>query len=295
MNEEIKMVRDMLASMPDSTGKPIQEQRRQMDELMTAMPPPEGSSFEAENAGGVPARWIKFSGMPTDRVIFYLHGGGYSMGSPASHRQMVSYISKAAGVPALSLDYRLAPEHPFPAAVEDGVAGYQWLLKQGFNPKKIAMAGDSAGGGLTVATLVALRDGGNPMPACGICISPWADLTGESETYITNTDIDPMINVPDIKAMAALYLNGREPKTPLASPIFADLTGLPPLLIQVGSDEVLLGDSLALDRKAKTSGVDSTLEMWQDMIHVWHFFSTMLQEARDAVDRIAEFYRNHSK
>jgi phosphinothricin tripeptide acetyl hydrolase len=292
MSEEIKIVRQMLAQMPDSSGKPIQEQRRQMDEAMAALLPPEGFSFNTAHAGGVPAEWIRYEGAPADRVIYYLHGGGYTMGSPATHQQMVAFMSRAAGVPVLSLDYRLAPEHPFPAAVEDGVAGYRWLIKQGVDPSKIVIAGDSAGGGLTAATLVALRDGGVPLPAAGVCISPWADLTGLSETYTTHAERDPMISIPGIKAMASLYLSGRDAKTPLASPVFADLTGLPPILIQVGSEEVLLGDALALDRKAKTCGVDSTLEVWPEMIHVWHFFSITLKEGRDAIDRIGEYVKN---
>jgi monoterpene epsilon-lactone hydrolase len=293
MNKEIKTVRKMLAEMPDTTGKSMEEKRRGMEQATAAAHLPKGATIEQVDAGGIPAQWVRLEGAPADRIIFYLHGGGYTTGSPNTHRQMVAYICRAAGASALSLDYRLAPEHPFPAAVEDGAAGYRWLVKQGFNPAKIAIAGDSAGGGLTMATLVALRDSNDPLPAAGICLSPWVDLTGLSETYTTNAETDPMVGEAGIKEMAAMYLNGRDPKTPLASPIFADLTGLPPILIQVGSEEILLGDSLALDRRAKTYGVESTLEVWQDMIHVWQMFSPILKDGRDAIARIGAYYKDH--
>ena len=293
MNDEIKVVRQLLASMPDSSGKPIEERRKLMELASAAAHIPEGIAVEAADAGGTPAEWLRPEGAPADRTILYLHGGGYTMGSLVTHRQMVACIAKAAAVSVLSLDYRLAPEHPFPAAVEDAAAAYRLLLKQGFAPEKIAIAGDSAGGGLTMATLVMLRDSGDPLPAAAICLSPLTDLTCSSETYSANAATEAMIAEDMIKEMAAMYLQGRDPKTPLASPIFADLTGFPPILIQVGSEEVLLGDSLALDRKAKACGVDSTLEIWQDMIHVWQAFSPILTEGRDAIARIGEFYRTY--
>ncbi|MBN1380924.1 MAG: alpha/beta hydrolase [Deltaproteobacteria bacterium] len=294
MSEDIKTVRELLAQMPDSSGKPVEEQRRIMEESMASAHLPTGFTIESAVADGVPAEWIKLDGAPADGAIFYLHGGGYAMGSPRTHRQTVAYIARACGVSALALNYRLAPEHPFPAAVEDAVAGYRWLLKQGIKPAQIAIAGDSAGGGLTLATLLQLRDSGDPPPACGICLSPWADLTCSSETYISKAETDPMIS-QDIKPMSSMYLNGQDPKTPLASPVFADLTGLPPILIQVGSEEMLLGDSLALARRAGLCSISMTLEIWKDMIHVWHMFSPILREGRDAIENIGTFYRDHIK
>ncbi|MBN1664481.1 MAG: alpha/beta hydrolase [Deltaproteobacteria bacterium] len=293
MNKGIKLIRDILATFPDSSGLPVEERRKQMDDRAAGMHLPRGFTVEGIDADGVQAEWVNLEGAPADRVLLYLHGGGYVVGSLVSHRQMIAYISRAAGASALSLAYRLAPEHPFPAAVEDAVTGYRWLIKQGFKPEKIAIAGDSAGGGLTMATLIKLRDSGDPLPACGICLSPWADLTGSSETYRTKAETDPMITVDGIQEMADMYLNGEDAKTPLASPVFADLTGLPPLLILVGSEEVLLDDSVELDRKAKTCGVDCTLQVWNDMIHVWPMFSPILQEGKDAIDRIGKFYKNH--
>lgn len=291
MMEEIKNVRDILAAAPDKKGVSIEERRLQMDRMAALGHLPRDCSVEAVDAGGVPAEWIKVAGGPEDSVILYLHGGGYAIGSLTSHRQLVAYIAKAAGARTLSLAYRLAPEHPFPAAVEDAVTGYRWLLKQGISPRRIIIAGDSAGGGLTIAALLSLRDQGDPLPAAGVCISPWVDLTCSSETYRTKAHTDPVVNEEGIREMAALYLGGLDPETPLASPIFGDLTGLPPLLIQVGTEEVLLDDSISLDNKARACGVDSRLEIWEEMIHVWHSFSPILKEGREAIARIGEYFR----
>ena len=289
--EEIKNVRIILAAAPDTTGMSIEKRRLQMDRMAALGHLPRDCSVEAADAGGVPGEWIKHKGGLEDRAIFYLHGGGYAIGSLTSHRQLVAYIARAAGAKALSLAYRLAPEHPFPAAVEDAVAGYRWLLKQGIPPERIIIAGDSAGGGLTVATLLSLRDQGDPLPAAGVCISPWVDLTCSSETYRTKAHTDPIVQEEGIKEMAALYLGDLDPETPLASPVFGDLTGLPPLLIQVGSEEVLLEDSIRLDKRARACGVDSRLEVWEEMIHVWHSFSPILKEGREAIARIGEYFR----
>jgi len=240
---------------------------------------------------GSEAEWLRAPGAQTDRAILYLHGGGYVIGSLNTHRALGGEISRASQAAVLMLDYRLAPEFPFPAAVEDGVTGYRWLLEQGFAPAQIAIAGDSAGGGLVVATLVAARDQGLAMPRSAVCISPWGDMTCSNESYRTRDDADPMVKHASIIQMAALYLNGADPKSPLASPNFADLTGLPPLLIHVGSDETLLDDAIALDRKAKADGVQSTLEVWDKMIHVWHAFHPMLPEGKDGIERVGEFMR----
>jgi epsilon-lactone hydrolase len=291
MSEEIKIVRNILAALPDTTELSMEKRRQQMDQRAALGRLPRDSSVEKIDAGGVPAEWIKAAGVLEDRVILYLHGGGYALGSLTSHRQLVTHIAGAAGARALSLAYRLAPEYPFPAAVEDAAAGYRWLLKQGISPRRIIIAGDSAGGGLTVAALLFLRDQGDPLPAAGVCISPWADLTCSSETYQTKAQTDPIVTAEGIREMAALYLSGLDPKTPLASPIFGDLTGLPPLLIQVGSEEVLLDDSIGLDKRARACGVDSRLEVWEEMIHVWHAFSPVLREGREAIARIGEYVK----
>jgi phosphinothricin tripeptide acetyl hydrolase len=236
-----------------------------------------------------PAEWLRPPGAVAGRVVLYLHGGGYVIGSPRSHRHLAAAIAAAAQASGLLLDYRLAPEHPFPGAVDDATAAYRWLLEQGVAPAHIVIGGDSAGGGLTVATLLALRDAELPMPAGGVCISPWVDLTFSGASYRTRAAVDPIVTRPGIDEMARAYLGATPARTPLASPLFADLRGLPPLLIHVGSDEVLLDDAVQLADRAKAAGVDATLEVWDRMIHVWHWFLPMLDEAQSAVDGIGRF------
>jgi phosphinothricin tripeptide acetyl hydrolase len=228
------------------------------------------------------------------RVVLYLHGGGYVIGSPRSHRHLAAAIAAAGQASALLLDYRLAPEHPYPAAVDDATAAYRWLLEQGVAPGHVVIGGDSAGGGLTVATLLALRDPRLPLPAGGVCISPWVDLTFSGASYRTRAAVDPIVKRPGIDEMARAYLGATAAQTPLASPLFADLRGLPPLLIHVGSDEVLLDDAVQLADRAKTAGVDATLEVWDRMIHVWHWFLPMLDEAQGAVDGIGRFIQSRA-
>ncbi|MGE0822611.1 MAG: alpha/beta hydrolase [Candidatus Binatia bacterium] len=239
------------------------------------------------------AEWVRAPGAQKDRAILYLHGGGYVMGSLNTHRSLAGEISRAAQAGVLLIDYRLAPEFPFPAAVEDGVAALRWLLEQGYKPQNLAVAGDSAGGGLAMAILVAARDQDLPMPAAAVPISPWSDMTCTNESYKTRAAADPMVTPDGIGGMAGLYLQDKDPKQPYASPNFANLKGLPPLLIHVGRDEVLLDDAIKLDAKAKADGVNSTLEVWDDMIHVWHAFHPMLPEAKQAIERVGGFLREH--
>jgi acetyl esterase/lipase len=193
-------------------------------------------------------------------VVLYLHGGGYVIGSPRSHRHLAAAVAAAGQASALLLDYRRAPAHPSPAAVDDATAAYRWLLDQGIAPGHIVIGGDSAGGGLTVATLLALRDARLPLPAGGVCISPWVDLTFSGASYRTRAAVDPIVTRPGIDEMARAYFGATSARAPLASPLFADLRGLPPLLIHVGSDEVLLDDAVQLADRAKAAGVDATLE-----------------------------------
>ena len=229
------------------------------------------------------------AGARPDATVLYLHGGGYAIGSAKSHRHLAVAIAKAAGTRALLVDYRRAPEQPFPAAVEDAVASYRWLLATGQAAQRVVAAGDSAGGGLTVAMLLALRDAGTALPAAGVCISPWVDLTCSGLSYQTKAASDPMVTREGVARMAAWYLAGADPKTPLASPLYADLRGLPPLLVHVGSEEVLLYDARQLAAQASAAGVEATLEIWPEMVHVWHWFLGMLDEAQRDVDRIGEF------
>jgi acetyl esterase/lipase len=261
-------------------------------ETMTALAPlPDGVTFEAVDAGGVPAEWVAAPGVRSDAAILYLHGGGYAIGSIATHRMIAANISRAAGVRLLLIDYRLAPEHPHPAAVEDATAAYRFLLAQGLAPGNIAISGDSAGGGLTVATLLALRDAGDPLPACAVPLSPWVDMEQSAESYSTRCDLDPMCTAAGLKEMADWYLAGQDHRTPLASPVHADLSGLPPLLVQVGDHEVLLDDSVRLVERAKAAGVDATLEVEEEGIHVFQAFP--VPEAEEAIARLAAFVGRH--
>jgi len=246
------------------------------------------------NAGGVPAEWITTPGAAEDRVILYLHGGGYVIGSINTHRELMIRFSKAASARVLGLNYRLAPEHPFPAPVEDAVAGYRWLLSQGVKPNRVTVAGDSAGGGLTVATLVAIRDAKLPMPAAGVCLSPWVDMEGIGESMTTRAKVDPMVQKQGLLGMAGLYLGGKDPRTPLAAPLYADLKGLPPLLIQVGDAETLLDDATRITERAKAAGVSVKLEVWPEMIHVWQLFASALPEGQQAIEGVGKFVREHT-
>jgi acetyl esterase/lipase len=253
-----------------------------------------GTKIASVLAGGVKADWFTTPESEDDRVILYLHGGGYSFGSPTSHRGMISRLAKAARARVLALDYRLAPEHPFPAAVEDSTAAYRWLLAQGYRPIKIAISGDSAGGGLTFATLVALRDARVPLPAAAVPISPWVDLEATGESMKTRAAVDPMVQKDGISGIAAQYLGATDPRNPLAAPLYADLKGLPPLLIHVGDCETLLSDATRIAENAKQAGVKVDLKVYPEMIHVWHMFADILPESRQAIEEIGAFVRSHT-
>jgi epsilon-lactone hydrolase len=286
----IQVVRAHLAKHP--TPEALDAQRDQYDKAERFFKVPPDVTVEPVKVHEMAAEWLRPAGARADVTVLYLHGGGYAIGSPKSHRHLAAAIAKAAGARALLIDYRRAPEQPFPAAVDDAVAGYRWLLATGQAAERIVVAGDSAGGGLTVAMLVALRDAGAPLPAAGVCISPWVDLTCSGGTYQTKAASDPIVTREGVARMASWYLAGADPRTPLASPLHADLRGLPPLLIHVGSDEVLLDDARQLAARARAAGVEATLDVWPEMIHVWHWFLGMLGEAQRAVDRIGEFIRS---
>ena len=288
----IDVVRAHLAKLPPSETLTTAERRAQYERAEKVFPIPADVKIERVSAPAAPAEWLRPPSAVAGRVVLYLHGGGYVIGSPRSHRHLAAAIASAGAASALLLDYRLAPEHPFPAAVDDAVAAYRWLLDQGIAPGHIVIAGDSAGGGLTVATLLALRDVSGPLPAGGVCISPWVDLTCSGASYRTKAEVDPIVTSGPIEEMARAYLGDRDRRTPLASPLFADLRGLPPLLIHVGSDEMLLDDAIQLSERARQAGVTATLEVWDRMIHVWHWFLPMLEEAESAVASIGRFIRS---
>lgn len=225
----------------------------------------------------------------SDSVLLYLHGGGYVSCSARSHRPITSTLARQIGCRVFSLDYRLAPEYPFPAAVDDAANAYQWLLKSGIKAQNIALAGDSAGGGLAIATMLRLRDEKIPLPACAACIAPWVDLLEEFTP--TNTDSCAMFLPADGRSFAKVYLNGASAHAPLASPLFGDLHGLPPLLIQVADTEMLFDDAFRLNEKAQAAGVQSKLHIYKGLPHVWHMFVGLVPEAGQALTEIADFIR----
>ena len=293
-SEQLDAIIQELRSGPNWADLSVEEQRAGMNEIAAQFPVAEDVKCETVDAGGVPAEWITAPGASHERVIYYLHGGGYVLGSVGTHREMISRLSRASGARALAIDYRLAPEHPFPAAVEDSTAAYRWLLSTGVDTSRLVIAGDSAGGGLTVATLLALRDASDPLPAAAVCLSPWVDLEMIGESMTTNADVDPSVEKGGLLPMAQAYLGGADARTPLAAPLYGDFNGLPPLLIQVGNAETLLDDSTRLAERTRSAGVDVTLEPWDDMIHVWQYFASTLPEGQQAIDRIGGFIREHT-
>jgi epsilon-lactone hydrolase len=259
---------------------------RKMMSRAPAYPKPADITWEPLDAAGLPAEWVIPDDCAPGRAIVYFHGGGYATGTLESTRALCSHIARATRARLLVVDYRLAPEHPFPAAVDDAVAAYRFAIAAGFAPEAIAVCGDSSGGGLALATLVALRDLDEPMPAAAITMSPWTDLTLSGASLQANREQDPMVSAATLTLMADAYLGDVDRRSPTASPLFADLAGLPPLLLQVGSTELLLDDATRFAERAEEAGVDVTLEIWDDVFHVWHAFADLLPEARDAIARI---------
>lgn len=289
---QLQIAIDAMKGLASKVGATVPEMRAAYEEMAAPVQP--DVKCERVSANGVDAEWIVAPGAAADRAVLYLHGGGYVMGSINTHRDMIGRISRAAQARVLALNYRLAPEHPFPAAVDDALAGYRYLLDRGLKPARMAVAGDSAGGGLTLATLVAARDAGLPLPAAAVCLSPWVDFEGLGESMKTRAQVDPVASAEGTRLLAQAYLAGKDPRTPLAAPLYADLKGLPPLLIQVGDHETLLDDSNRVAARAKAAGVKVTLEIWPEMIHVWQAFASFLPEAQEAIEAIGKFIRDHT-
>jgi phosphinothricin tripeptide acetyl hydrolase len=277
------------AFAPKAGESDIRKERVELDKLGAMFKLPGGIRVIKELADGVPAEWLIPSGLSTKRVVLYLHGGSYVAGSMNSHRSLAANIAVACKARALVIDYRLAPEHPHPAAVEDAVTAYKWLIAGHVDPGQLAVAGDSAGGGLALALLVSLRDRKVALPAAGICLSPWTDLAFSGESWKSKAAVDLVIYAYKELEFAGMYLGGIDARTPLASPLYADLKGLPPLLVQVGTNEVLLSDSVRLVDRAKGTGVNAVLDEWEKMQHVWQFAASFIPEGRRAIARIAEF------
>lgn len=289
-------IEQMLAARRDAAAPPPQpkslaDERREWEEGALATPLPDGARVEAADAGGVSSEWVEMPGVAQDRVLVWLHGGGYSSGSPRTHRKLAANLSRAANARVLLPDYRLAPEHPFPAGVDDAVTAYRWLTEQGFAPSSIVIGGDSAGAGLALSTLIMLRDDGTPLPRAAMLMSTWADLTASSPTLMSLRDVDVQVTAEDLRGAGLLYIGAGDPADPRASTLFADAAGLPPLLMQVGSHEVLLDDSRIFAERARAAGVDVTLEVFEGMWHVFQFHAPEIPEAETAMHKIAAFIR----
>lgn len=274
-------------------NKTIDEARRGMESLTKLASLPSKTKVEKITFNSISAEWICANEAHDDRVILYLHGGGYNICSPNTHRELAAHISMASGAKVLLPDYRLAPEQPFPSALEDATSAYRWLLDTCLTSENIAIAGDSAGGGLSIATSISLRDAGEPSPASIACISPWTDLEMSGNSINTHAEIDPMLNLQSMKIMASNYIGEGDPRSPLISPIYADLKGISPLLIHVGSDEMLLDDSKRIAEKAKSAGVDVTLKIYDQMWHAFHLNARLMPEAKNAIEALGSFIRKH--
>jgi monoterpene epsilon-lactone hydrolase len=267
----------------------VEEQRRLLRELLSAQPLPADETVTVAALGGVPTAEITVDGVEPRHTVLYFHGGVYVLGDAALSADLAAQVGRRTSAKAISVDYRLAPEHPYPAAVDDALAAYEALLQSGTDPADIVFAGESAGGGLAVATLVNARDRGLPLPAAAYVMSPYVDLTLAGETIKSRRDADPLLSPEALHARVADYTSGQDAALPLISPIFADLSGLPPLIIQAGSHEVLLDDALRLARAAALADVEVTLDVVPGVPHVFQAYHPILDEAAAALDRAGQF------
>ena len=281
------LLKDRKGTQPD-----IAASRRRMETMKHLVPnPPKGTRAVRVTAGGVPAVRVTTPQSRDGHHLLYLHGGAYAYGAPTHYRDFIWRIADATGTSVLCIDYRLAPEHPFPAAVDDAASAYRWMLAEGAEPRRMAIMGDSAGGGLVFGALLKLRDDGAPMPAAAVALSPWTDLALTAESLRLNADSDPMLNADQAQVFTAWYLGGADPKNPYASPLYGDMAGLPPSLIQVGSDEILRDDAVRMADRLRSAGCEAELEIWPRMPHVWPLYARVLPEGRRAVERIGGFVR----
>jgi epsilon-lactone hydrolase len=288
---QLNQLRTILAQNKAKFAGDLDHVRKAFDEMLMESPLQPGVRFEQETVGGIPATWCIPEHAVPGRVLLYLHGGGYVVGSSKGYRAMGSEFASRLNTRVLIPDYRLAPENPFPAAVDDAVSVYRALIDNRIPPTSIAIAGDSCGGGLSVASMMAIRDQGLPLPAAAAVISPWIDLEVNSESFVSKAAEDPLIEADGLRGMAAAYLGATSPRTPLASPLYGNFAGLPALLIQVGSAEILLDDATRLAARAGAAGVKVRLDIWPEMFHVWHTHASQLDEAREALDDAAAFLK----
>jgi epsilon-lactone hydrolase len=291
-HSEIDAVRALLSSKARPVG--WAERRRRLDEVGAIWPVADDLTLDAVDLDGLPGEWSIVPGSDASRVLLFFHGGGYCSGSIASHRRMVTEAGRAGRLRTLAVGYRLAPEHPFPAAFDDAMTAWRWLRKRGIAAAHIAIGGDSAGGGLTLALIEALRDAKEELPGCAWLVSPWTDLTMSGSTLVTKAAVDPLIHKAYLDELAAAYVPaGMDRKDPRLSALYADLEGLPPLLIQVGSAETLLDDATRFAAAAGSADVPVTLEIWPHMIHAWPLWNAHLEAGRRALSSAGAFIHRH--
>ena len=291
-NLTLKNIIDAKLKNPYTENKTIDQLRKETEDAGNKVPLPKNTKFKRVSIGKIDAEWITCGEIESDKIFMFIHGGGYYRGSIAATRATVARISAEAKVRCLSIEYRLAPEHPFPAAIDDTYTVYNWLLKEGVNPKNIIVSGQSAGGGLCLALLLKLKEKKFLQPRGAVALSPWTDLTQSGKTMKINADIDPVISKKYLDRMANLYLAKTPNILPLASPLYGELTGLPPLLIQVGSAETMLDDSRRFFEKAKVAKVDVKIEVYKDMFHGWHGSAHILKDGEKAIKNIGLFCRH---
>ncbi len=293
-SEQARAVHQLLREQRAAAGRSVPSRAEQLamaERISDSTTEPPGVTYDDVVAGAVPAQWVTPEGADARRVLVYFHGGGYCFCSMHSHRKLAGHLARAAGCRALNVDYRLAPEHPHPAALTDAFAAYRWLLATGVEAGDVVVAGDSAGGGIAVALLVKARDEGVPLPAAGVLLSPWIDLAMTADSITTRAEVDMRQDPAGTKWCAQLFLAGQDPRDPYASPLYADLTGLPPLYIQAGDWDILADDAHRLTDRARRAGVDVRLDLFPEMLHAHQIWAGNMPEADDAVARIGDYVR----
>jgi monoterpene epsilon-lactone hydrolase len=289
--------RDLLTAWTADPNASVDDFRRIFEEFLAELAVAPDAAFEEVDAGGVPAIWACAPGAASDRAVIHFHSGGYVLGSAKGYRSFGANLSAATGARVLLVEYRRAPEHQAPAALEDANSAYRWVLNQGVSPSHVAISGDSAGGGLALALLQTLRDEGGELPAAGVSLSPWADFKLAGESMKTNADKDPLVPGPDLLAMMVTMVIGEDgdPGDPRVSPLYGDWSGLPPLLVMAGSIETLRDDGTRCVEAAKAAGVDARFIEGEDMVHIWPIFADRLPEARASLEEIGSFVKQHMK
>lgn len=295
VSKGMERVITLLKKFQNTGQKPtVESTRKGLNQLAALSKIPEDVNIEPIDIDGIRGEWITTPNMNPNKILLYLHGGAFIAGSIATHRELVSRISRAAGVPVLIIDYRLAPEHPFPAALEDAINSYKWILfEKKFSPNDIIIGGDSAGGNLTLSVLLKAKNVGLPLPKAALCISPVTDLLGTGKSIDSKSGVDPFLSPELGELIINAYVKDNDPKDPLISPLYGDLNGLPPMYIQVGTSEILLDDSKRIAERLQSAGVDVELDIWEDMIHVFAAFAAWAPEAKKGIEKIGQFIKKH--